>query len=64
MNNPICLKLFKQDILSAFRLARDKAGKSMAARIAMMAITTNSSISVKPPRRRSIMRGMASLRRC
>jgi hypothetical protein len=48
MNNPICLKLFKQAILSAFRLARDKAGKSMAARIAMMAITTSSSIKVKP----------------
>src|SRR5581483_5740111 len=29
-------------------LARDKAGKSMAARIAIIAMTTSSSISVKP----------------
>src|ERR1041385_6615735 len=35
----------------AFNLARLNAGKSMAARMAMMAMTTNSSISVNAPRR-------------
>jgi hypothetical protein len=39
--------LFKHDTLCALALAFDNAGNSIAARIAMMAITTKSSISVK-----------------
>ncbi len=34
-------------MLRAFSLARDNAGKSIAARIAMTAMTTSSSINVK-----------------
>src|SRR6478609_2552091 len=45
----ICLLLFKQATALAFCFALDKAGKSIAARIAMMAITTNSSMRVNPP---------------
>jgi hypothetical protein len=37
----------------AFDLALPKAGNSIAARIAMMAITTSNSINVKPAERRS-----------
>src|SRR6266571_1926143 len=37
-----------QEIVCAFALALLKAGKSIAARIAMMAITTSNSIKVKP----------------
>jgi len=37
----------------AFALALPKAGKSIAARIAMMAITTSNSINVKPAERKS-----------
>ena len=44
-----CLELFMQEIICALILARLKAGNSMAARIAIMAITTSSSISVNPP---------------
>jgi len=40
-------ELLMQEMLWAFFLARLKAGSNSAARIAMMAITTNSSISVK-----------------
>src|ERR1039458_7817495 len=43
-----CLLLFTQVMRMALALALDRAGKSMAARIAMMAMTTNSSIRVKP----------------
>jgi hypothetical protein len=35
-------------VCSAFDLALPKAGRSIAARIVMMAITTNNSMSVKP----------------
>ena len=42
-----CFILFKQVIFWAFDLALASAGSSRAARIAMMAITTRSSISVK-----------------
>src|SRR5688572_22295557 len=45
---PSCLRLFKQLICAAFAFALDSAGKSMLARIAMIAITTSSSIRVKP----------------
>src|SRR5438128_9263904 len=37
-----------QEIVRAFAFALLKAGKSIAARIAMMAITTSNSIKVKP----------------
>src|ERR1039457_5374383 len=44
---PICLRLLVQLIWQAFFLAAASAGKSIAARIAMMAMTTSSSMSVK-----------------
>src|SRR5438445_170871 len=45
---PICLRLFRQADLRAASRALAKTGKRMAARMAMMAMTTSSSISVKP----------------
>src|ERR1700682_5117517 len=45
----ICLLLFRQDRPWAFAFALLKAGRIMAARMAMMAMTTNSSISVNAP---------------
>jgi hypothetical protein len=39
-----------QEMPVAFALALLRAGKSMAARIAMMAMTTNNSINVNAPR--------------
>ena len=44
---PHCLQLLAQRVFTALDLARDKAGKSMPARIAMMAMTTSNSIRVK-----------------
>ena len=44
----ICLVLLIQEMDCAFCLALLSAGSSMAARMAMMAMTTSSSISVKP----------------
>ena len=38
-----------QTVCTPFALAFAKAGKSMPAKIAMMAMTTSSSINVKPP---------------
>src|SRR5206468_12813442 len=52
-----CLSLDLQKAHVAFNLALDKAGNSMAARMAMMAITTSSSIRVKPSRRVSFLSG-------
>ena len=43
-----CLTLLIDLIRIAFSLAADKAGNNIAARIAMMAITTSNSISVNP----------------
>ena len=43
----ICLTLLRHDICVALSLAAPRAGNSMAARIAMIAITTSSSIRVK-----------------
>src|SRR6185369_15330585 len=43
-----CLRLLKQVVSRPFSLARLSAGKSSAARIPMIAMTTNNSISVKP----------------
>jgi hypothetical protein len=45
---PSCLLLFMQAAATAFALALFNAGNSMAARMAMMAITTSSSIKVNP----------------
>src|SRR5258708_16310613 len=43
-----CLRLLRQEIPSALALALLSAGSNMAARIAMIAMTTNNSIRVKP----------------
>src|SRR5438093_6545814 len=48
-DKPTCFKLFTQEILWALALALARAGRSSPARMAMMAITTNSSMSVKAP---------------
>src|SRR6266576_2043317 len=45
---PSCRRLLRQIVPVALSLARVNAGSSMAARIAMMAMTTRSSIRVKP----------------
>src|ERR1043166_439529 len=42
-----CLSLLMHEIRAAFSFAPAKAGKSSAARMAIMAITTSSSIKVK-----------------
>src|SRR3569833_2676293 len=44
----ICLRLDRQEMERAFSRACAKTGKRMAARMAMIAMTTSSSISVKP----------------
>src|SRR4051794_2802542 len=46
----ICLRLLKQVVRCPRALAFDKAGSSNAARMAMMAMTTSISMSVKPRR--------------
>ena len=46
-----CFWLLMQDAATARFFAALKAGNNMAARMAMMAITTNNSIKVKPARR-------------
>src|SRR5207244_13292559 len=45
---PHCLQLLAQSTLSALALAFASAGNNKAARMAMMAMTTNSSMSVNP----------------
>ena len=45
-----CFWLLRQAALVAFSLARARAGRSSEARIAMIAITTSSSIKVKAVR--------------
>src|SRR5712692_5728123 len=50
---PICLLLFRQVVWRALSRAWAKTGKRIAARMAMIAITTRSSINVKPCRRRT-----------
>ena len=44
----ICLLLFQSMELWALSLARARAGNNSAANMAMMAITTSNSMSVKP----------------
>src|SRR3569833_1193015 len=51
-----CLVLFRQAIPSAFSLALAREGNNMAARMAMMAMTTRSSISVNPDGRGAVQR--------
>ena len=43
----ICFVLFKQAVACAFSFALLKAGSSMAAKMAMIAMTTSNSINVK-----------------
>src|SRR6266566_2705488 len=43
-----CFRLLRQTMPCALALARARAGRSSAARIAMMPMTTDSSIRVKP----------------
>src|SRR5437016_183821 len=64
---PTCFVLLRQEIARAFSRAWANTGKRIAARIAMIAITTSSSIRVKPPVRRIrflliLERSTASLR--
>ena len=47
MDNPSCFKLLAQAIVRALSRALLNAGSNMAAKIAMIAITTNNSIKVK-----------------
>ena len=47
-DNPSCLLLDKQAVSRERSFALDKAGRSIPARIAIMAITTSSSIKVNP----------------
>src|SRR6266567_9527157 len=47
--SPICRLLLQQAMALALSLALANAGRSIAARMAMMAITTSNSINVKPP---------------
>src|SRR3954452_23556393 len=49
---PTCLRLFEQDMRAAASRTFWTAGRSRPIRIAMMAITTSSSISVNPDRSR------------
>src|SRR5436309_11196706 len=45
---PICRRLLRHCVILACSLARDNAGRSRLARMAIMAMTTKSSTSVKP----------------
>ena len=54
---PICLQLFRQADWPAFAFALAKAGNSSPASIAIMAITTSNSISVKPLAKGLVNRG-------
>src|SRR5688500_2909305 len=48
---PSCRRLFVQEVRLALFFALARAGRSMPARIAMMAMTTSNSMSVKARRR-------------
>ena len=50
MPRPICFMLDAQVVRRAFSRTPWKTGKSIAARIAIMAMTTSNSIRVKPLR--------------
>src|SRR5438270_7192900 len=49
-DRPICFMFDKHEVRRAASRARAKTGKRIAANMAMMAITTSSSIRVKPDR--------------
>src|SRR5215469_14651100 len=51
-----CLILLMHWVCCAFRFAEDSAGSNKAARMAMIAMTTRSSINVKPQGRIRFMR--------
>src|SRR5579884_1101993 len=53
---PYCLALDRQEVARAFSRASAKTGKRMAARIAIIAMTTRSSIRVNPDWRRRFIR--------
>ena len=53
---PVCLRLFRQLVCLALALACASAGSSNAARMAMIAMTTSNSMSVKALQR-SLMLG-------
>src|SRR5439155_9829134 len=57
-----CLVLLTHEIVQAFCFALVSAGSSKAARIAMIAITTSNSISVKPAPPRNRARAALALR--
>src|ERR1041385_1614366 len=65
MATPTCSRLLAQLIRQAFCLALARAGSSSAARIAMMAMTTRSSMSVKAGRLRELdtVGGLSTLER-
>ena len=48
MASEICFTLLRQDAWRAFSRARAKTGNRIAARMAMIAMTTSNSISVNP----------------
>src|SRR5436853_2306312 len=54
---PICRALERQEAARAFSRAWAKTGKRIAARMAIIAITTRSSIRVKPRRIRRVTMG-------
>src|SRR6266576_319645 len=60
MPRPICFRLLAQLMRKARSLAFDNAGNNIAARMAMMAMTTSSSINVNPAcgRRENLQRFM------
>src|SRR5690242_16999582 len=47
-HNPSCFRLLRHCVVCALLLARESAGSSSPARIAMIAITTSNSIKVNP----------------
>src|SRR5262245_13677700 len=55
MARPICLVFDRQEVWRAFSRACAKTGKRIAARMAMMAMTTSSSISVNARRSRRMV---------
>lgn len=58
---PICRRLLRQAVWCAFSLALASTGKSNAARMPRMAITTNSSIRVKAEEKRKAESGKLKL---
>src|SRR5688572_24600297 len=67
MARPICLRLLEHFIRAAASRTFCTAGSSSPIRMAMMAITTSNSISVKPDRlrqRKDFMRHLHEIRAC